>query len=412
MNTLGIVRRFFQILAALVLLCVIGIAALFVSLWVERGRPLTLPSPSGPSSVGRIVYDWKDDRSTDPLAPTAGTARELLVWIWYPAGIASAPTTDDYVPTYVKKAVANDTVSPIFKLLTRNLANVHAHSIPNSSITSQEQSHPVLIMRGGASAEVWRYSTLAEDLSSHGYVVVGFDAPSRTNLVAFPDGRVATRLPANNPEQCFEMSVPKRTECAEKLLGAWTSDISFVLDRLQELNQGNGDVRFTGHLDLTRVGVFGHSFGGAAALEFCHEDSRCRAVVDIDGAPHGNVIQAGLDRPLMILLSDHTHESDPEAHQIMDDLQSIYDRAPSNARQFIAIRGANHFLFSDDGALLKSHLVMGSLRTVGIVGIDGRRQLTVTSYCLRSFFDAFLKGSGNSTFTLKSPLYPEIQFVR
>jgi hypothetical protein len=35
-------------------------------------------------------------------------------------------------------------------------------------------------MRGGASAPVANYSTLAEDLASHGFVVVGFDAPYRT----------------------------------------------------------------------------------------------------------------------------------------------------------------------------------------------------------------------------------------
>jgi hypothetical protein len=60
----------------------------------------------------------------------------------------------------------------------------------------------------------------------------------------------------------------------------------------------------------------------------------------------------------------------------MANIQSIYDRLPADGRLCIAIRGANHFLFSDDGALLKSHIVLG---TLGIVGIDGRRQLAVTT---------------------------------
>jgi len=54
-------------------------------------------------------------------------------------------------------------------------------------------------MRAGASAEVWNYSTLAEDLASHGYVVVGFDAPYRTNVVV-SRRRVMRRRPENNPE--------------------------------------------------------------------------------------------------------------------------------------------------------------------------------------------------------------------
>jgi len=109
---------------------------------------------------------------------------------------------------------------------------------------------------------------------------------------------------------------------------------------------------------MTRVGVFGHSFGGAAAALFCHEDSRCKAGIDLDGAPHGSVIQAGIDRPFMFLLSDHSHESDPEGSQIGANIHSIYDRLPPDGRAFIEIRGANHFLFSDDGALLKSHIVL------------------------------------------------------
>jgi hypothetical protein len=46
---------------------------------------------------------------------------------------------------------------------------------------------------------------------------------------------------------------------------------------------------------------------------------------------------------------------------------------------------------SDDGALLKSHIVMGTLRMFGILGIDGRRQLAVTAYCVHSFSTRTLK---------------------
>ena len=125
----------------------------------------------------------------------------------------------------------------------------------------------------------------------------------------------------------------------------------------------------------------------------------------------GFVIQAGLHQPFMFLLSDHGDSSDPVSRQILANIQSIYDRLPPNGRLRIAIRGANHFLFSDDGALLKSHIVPRTLRMLGIVGIDGRRQLAVTTYCVRSFFDAHLKGAGVSGLEIASPLYPEIQVL-
>src|SRR5260370_28714315 len=267
-------------------------------------------------------------------------------------------------------------------------------------------------MRAGASLEVWNYSTLAEDLASHGYVVVGFDAPYRTFTVVFPDGRVVRRLPENNPELCLEKMGEERERCANRLLTAWSVDMAFALDRLEELNASDVSGKFTGRLDLTRVGVLGHSFGGAAALQFCHEDQRCRAGMDVDGAPQGSVIQAGIDRPFMFLLSDHGRESDSEGSQIWANIQSIYDRLPADGRQRIEIHGANHFLFSDNGGLLKSHIVMRTLRLLGVVGIDGRRQLAVTSYCLCSFFVAYLKGTGARLIKISSPLYPEIQILQ
>jgi predicted dienelactone hydrolase len=266
-------------------------------------------------------------------------------------------------------------------------------------------------MRAGASAGVVGYSTLAEDLASHGYVVVGFDAPYRTSVVVFPDGRVMRRTPENDPELCVEKEQGQQAPCVSKLLTAWTADIAFVLDRLQRLNSSGASGKFTGRLDLTRVGVFGHSFGGATAAQFCRDDSRCKAGIDVDGQPFGSVIQAGLHQPFMFLLSDHGNASDPVSRQILANIQSIYDRLPPDARLRIAIRGANHFTFSDDGALLKSGIVRRTLRMLGMLGIDGRRQLAVTAFCLHSFFDACLKGASASWPKISSPLYPEIQVL-
>jgi pimeloyl-ACP methyl ester carboxylesterase len=192
---------------------------------------------------------------------------------------------------------------------------------------------------------------------------------------------------------------------------AWTYDIGFVLDRLERLNGSDSSGKFTGRLDMTRVGVFGHSFGGATAAQFCHDDSRCKAGIDVDGAPFGSVVREGMDKPFLFLLSDHSHESGAESDRILANIQSIYDRLPAEGRLRIAIRGADHFLFSDDGALLKSHIVMGALRMVGILGIDGRRQLAVTAYCVHSFFDAYLKGAGDSRLRISSPLFPEIEVL-
>ncbi len=402
-------RRFLKGLMFFTILAISGVGALFAGLWVEHGTEVTLPQPTGLFPIGRTILDWTDDKTVDSLAPVANTKRELLVWIWYPAARSSFKTSD-YIPAPLRSEVEHDRGVLLGKFLTRDLAKVRTHSFENAGVSTQQLSYPVVIIRAGASAEVWNYSTLAEELTSHGYIVVGFDAPYRTSVVVFPDGRVIRRLSANNPEFCLGQGSAEQERCVDRILTAWTSDSSFVLNRLEKLNLADPSGKFTGHLDMTRVGVFGHSLGGATALQFCQQDARCKAGIDVDGAPHGSVIQAGIHQPFMFLLSDHSRENDPESRQIMANIQAIYSRLPENARFRLVIRGANHFTFSDDGALLKSHLLRFVLGAFGKLKIDGDRQLAITSYCLRSFFDTDLKGK-NGTPNFPSPQYPEIQPV-
>ena len=318
-----------------------------------------------------------------------------------------------YIPAQMRSAVGPGSRN-VMTLLTRDASMARAHSMRDADLSPQAKSYPVVIMRGGASAGVVGYSTLAEDLASHGYVVVGFDAPYRTNTVVFPDGRVMRRTEENNPEICVERALSQQDRCMQKLIAAWTSDVGFALDQLDRMNTSNttdGSGRFQGRLDLTRVGVFGHSLGGATAAQFCHDDSRCTAGIDIDGQPFGSVITEGLQQPFMFLLSDHGTASDTVSRRINANIQSIYDRLPVASRLRISIRGANHFTFSDDGGLLKSRLVRGMLRLFGVLAIDGDRQLAVTAYCVHSFFDRYVKGGDGSRLQLSSPLYPELQIL-
>ncbi len=394
---------------------VVGALALLGSLWLERRSELTLPTPTGPLAVGRAIYDWKDDAGVDTLAPVPGTRRELLVWIWYPAAAGPAAKIDDYVPSWMRSARAAVAPPGLLGFLTRDLSKVHGHGARDADVSPRPRTFPVVIMRAGASAFVVYYSTLAEDLASHGYVVVGFDAPYRTFAVVFPDGRVMSRPPENDPELCADQPPARQAPCVSRFLTAWTADVAFVLDRLERLNASGSGSKLAGRLDMTRVGIFGHSFGGATALQFCHDDPRCKAGIDVDGQPFGSVVQDGLRRPFMFLLSDHgdlSGSSDAEDRRIWANIQSIYDRLPPDGRLCIAIRGANHFLFSDDGALLKSHIVLRALRMAGVVGIDGRRQLAVTAHCVHSFFDAYLKAASVARLEIPSRLYPEIRNLR
>ncbi|MGA8027451.1 MAG: hypothetical protein WB992_09910 [Bryobacteraceae bacterium] len=400
-------RHLIKGFAALATLAVSGVAALLAVLWMEHRTGVTLPAPTGSFAVGRAIYVWADD-VPDPLAPVPGTKRELVAWIWYPAVARSAATMDDYLPTPWRTALDRLRGPLLKQFLTRDLSRVRAHSIRGAEISPQERSYPVVLMRAGLAALTADYTTLAEDLASHGYVVVGFDAPYRSWVVVLHGGRAIARVPQNNADL---LSGPQQEQLANKLVQAWSADMGFALDQLERLNASDPSGKFLGRLDMQQVGVFGHSLGGATTLQFCHDDSRCKAGIDVDGAPLGSVIGEGVTQPFLFLLSDHENESIAETSQVEANIRSIYDRLPRDRRLEIVIHGGNHFLFSDDGALLKSHIVLRTLRALGILGIDGRRQLAITAYCVHSFFDAYLKRADVSRLKISSPLYPEIRIL-
>lgn len=239
------------------------------------------------------------------------------------------------------------------KLLNRDTSKVHAHSIRDADLSPLQRSYPVVLMRPGGAALTLGYSTLAEDLASHGYVVVGFDVPYRSLAVVLPDRKAIFRTPENN----FDLAGgPGEERLANRLLQAWVADASFALDQVEGLNESDPSSRFKGRLDMQRVGAFGHSLGGATALQFCHDDARCRAAIDVDGLVLGSVVREGLNKPFLFILSDHKGEPDSESRPVLANIRSVYDRLPADGRLMITIHGGDHFGFSDP---VRNSIVMG-----------------------------------------------------
>jgi Platelet-activating factor acetylhydrolase, isoform II len=403
----ALAKRLIKSLAALALFAVVGVTMLLGLLWREHKTEITLPAPTGHFAVGRTTYTWVNNDETDELAPSPGAKREVVVWIWYPAAAATSAAPVEYLPAAWRLALAQHSGVLMSQFFTRDLLLVRAHSTSDPDVSSEQRSYPVVIMRAGGGALTTDFTTLAEGLASHGYIVVGFDAPYRTFVVVLADNRVVIRPPTNDPEN---LPADQANRLINRLLPMWTGDTKFVVSQLEHLTGAGPSGKFTGRLDMQRLGMFGHSFGGATALQFCHDDPRCKAGIDIDGAPYGSVVQEGLKHPFLFILSDHSRElSDPASRQIHADIQSIYDRLPSG-RLLITIRGANHFSFSDQ-MLLKSHYVIRLLSILGFGGLDGRRGLTITGEYVHTFFDVYLKDAAADLLNKPSQLYPEVQSV-
>lgn len=391
-----LVRFLLIVLLVIVLIIVSGVA--FIE--IRRHQALVLPQPSGPYAVGRMEYDWTDQSRVDPLAPHKGPKRELVVWAWYPASRVTGEHPAPYLPQ--KWGQLSSQQHALFGIPTAQSSDsIQTHSVDHAPLIPGTAHYPVLIFEPGLGSVPTQYTTLLEDLASHGYVTFAI-TPTYSSDVVFPDGRVVKATPAGKLDTNANPQV-----ASTQLVDLWSQDVIFVMDQLARLNATPGNV-WSQRLDLTRLGVFGHSFGGAAAAQVCRLDARCKAGINLDGDLAGSVVQTGLTRPFMVIQHDMGSCSDSECHSFQHDIHAILRTVPTGESYHLSIKGTEHFNFTDDAV----HSVTLSLHLLGLLGpIDGTRGLQITRAYVLAFFDRYLNQTASPLLQGPSRVYPEVQFL-
>jgi pimeloyl-ACP methyl ester carboxylesterase len=229
--------------------------------------------------------------------------------------------------------------------------------------------------------------------------VVGVQHTYGAVITVFEDGTVAknnpSALPDGAPDDEYEAA-------ARKLANQWAGDLAFALDFLEEQNS-DGDSPFYGRLDLNRVGVYGHSTGGGAAIQFCGTDARCKALLGMDPFMRPvsqQVLEGGVAQPSFFLFSQRwADDVDSRNNRLFD---PFYKRAaePYGA---LSIDGTAHYDFSD------LPLLSPLAPQLGLKGpISGKRVTTILNDYLLSFFDMTLNGMPTELFEDQSP-YEEVK---
>ncbi|HEX6480327.1 MAG TPA: hypothetical protein VF043_15925 [Ktedonobacteraceae bacterium] len=391
-------KRLARILLILLLIIVVIIVSCVAFVEIRRHQALMLPAPTGPYATGRMEYDWTDQSRNDQFAPHAGTKRELVVWTWYPAMRVRGAQPAPYLPS--KWGQLSDQQHSFFGLqLVQSSDSIQAHSVDRVPLATDATRYPVLIFEPGLGNIPMQYTTLIEDLASHGYIVFAITPTYSSDVVVFPNGRAVEATSAGKLDKGANPQA-----AADQLVTVWAKDVIFVMNQLDKLNGTPGGT-FSGHLDLARLGVFGHSLGGATAAQVCHMDTRCKAGIDIDGSLAGDVVQTGLDKPFMVVQHDMGTCSDADCHSFQRDIHAILRPVPHGASYHIGVNNTKHFNFSDYA------IYFSPLRALGLLGsIDGVRGLQITRAYVRAFFDTYLNSAPSPLLRGLTSAYPEVQF--
>lgn len=284
--------------------------------WSDAGMPLADYGTAGPHPVGNVRVTMTDRTG----------ARMLPVEIWYPADeSARADATTGQPMTAFEQGTANETA----------LADYVA-SAPATCIRAQTRSAaappaatsatpwPALVFSHCHGCVRFDVAEIAERLASHGIVV------------AAPDHLEDT------------LWDPTLAGLNADYLAVRVSDVSSVLDRLLDATASEIPADLRGHVDATRVGVMGHSYGaitvGAAVLA----DTRFVAGMSIAAPPSAlGVSVSDIHVPYLFLLASEDNSIGAVGNTL---IRSDYADLAGPA-WLVEVADAGHFSFSDIAGL-------------------------------------------------------------
>ena len=287
---------------------------------------LHLPAPTGEQCVGKTAWHLVDAKRAEQHTPDEQDRRELGIKVWYPmvstASGARAAYLDPNITESVRAQLSIPTKAPGVQTNAKSEGPLQPGSM-----------YPVVIFSAGYGMVVETYSTLLEELASHGIVVVAVDHPYISGATAMANGKVVQPLAGPAPGQ----SLPGFLDDA---VATMVADQRFVLDWLQ----GPGTGVLNGHLNLARIGLVGHSIGGAAAVQTARSDARAKAGLDIDGTVYGGTAGAWQKPVMFLLAANHVWEGSQGATWSVHDGQVTLARLlPLLAPGDTVVEGGNSF---------------------------------------------------------------------
>ncbi|KKQ49321.1 MAG: Platelet-activating factor acetylhydrolase plasma/intracellular isoform II [candidate division TM6 bacterium GW2011_GWF2_38_10] len=355
------------------------------------------PKPQGRFSVGTMLFEFVDYARHDPLKTGVEKERRLVVQVWYPSSvqhdkdIETAAYPEEMIVMLKRKFAHMIEDSARMKDCFERLHDIRTYALPNAPLAPDIGKIPVVFFNHGYATTRGAYTSLCEDLASHGYVVVGTVHTFISPVNYYLDG---TRI---------DFLVPR----SDMLYSVYCDDIDFVVKQIRSGGLGTlGDL-----CDFERIGMIGHSLGGMVAWNLVQREPWIKAGISLDGPPYHYDLSQGATKPFMLvrapgfyaMFADYdlqmlgNRKNIPDASE--DKQQALKEKfeafcAASSAQvQEVVVQGAAHSTFSDAAVLtplLKKMFAMDDV-DLSAGSIDGVEAIEYIRHQLVSFLDVHVK---------------------
>lgn len=339
-----------------------------------------MPLPSGKYKIGTESFDLTDPVRKAIYSDNINENRKIKIQIWYPVdytqGFEREPWLQD--GKIVSKALAKEMSLPSFVL--DHTALVMSNSFKKAPISNDLGKYPIVIISHGWTGFRNLHSDVAEELSSNGYIVIGIDHTYGSQITKFNDGKVAYLNREALPKR---EETPDFLEYANILVNTYEGDVNLTINQLEKFNNGEVYTNFKGKLDLSKIGLLGHSTGGGADVAVALKDERIKAVFGMDAWVEPikkEELEKGLKIPALFLRSGNWEEGFNNNY-----LLPLIDRS----KDFAKLYQINNTTHSDFTMVYMYSPLTKYLKITG--KLDGKISSSIQRDFIKSFFDKNLK---------------------
>lgn len=310
------------------------------------------PEITGNFKIETAKYTWVDDARVDEFSQT-GENRALTVEFWYP--------------------------------------------------DNADNTYPLVIFSHGAFGFSGSNHSTFANLASNGYVVASIGHTHQAFYTMDTSGKL-TIADTDFINKASEINATYDTKHKEEIFNitsAWmklrTDDENFVIDTiLSECKKAETDTLFT-IINIEKIGLMGHSLGGATSAQVGRERHDIDAVIVLDGTMLGEEVAFENDTvilnntpypiPLLNVYAEDHYRNSMETDK--DAYNNFYVTKNALYAYETVFRDAGHLNFTD--LPLFSPILAGML---GVGTIDEKYCIETMNKIVLEFFNGYLKNEG------------------